>query len=505
MTKTPRAGLAGRLAATLKLPAMGTLRFASLANSALHLITVAMSFATYWLMLRLTGAAVVGCWTMIFGLVGMARLADMGLANNITRFLASEADLTRKTYRSLSAVVGLVCYVPMALGAAVIAVPTYFYAAGRADLPVTRDELLTLTLIAIVSTLVGAITLVLAALGQGRGRMVIAGFSSFIYNAMALTLMVPCVWAWGAVGIAIANLVGLVAQMALLGTGALKDYLALPRSHGKGLGPRALIGRLRNSSLQSFATVLAAQGLDPLTRIFVVQSSGFAVQALFEMALRVSGQTSALIGAATQPLLYVGASNRDNLAQRFATPHEILIVFVRWTLIALVAGSPILSVMIFERISWEFIAFLSLIGTGHMMWMAGATGKMALSAHGRFGAILAITTASAGVNLVLGLLLSQWIGAVGAVMALGIGYVVSGGLMLREWRRLSGRPNAATIFQLAPAFTTAVSLAVGFVAAAFLGEGNWNAEILFVSIVASGLCGILGLRLLPLLRGTRQI
>jgi O-antigen/teichoic acid export membrane protein len=410
----------------IRLIAKPRLRVALASNFLTHVLTVLVSLASFRVMIVLTDTPTVGLWALIVGFAVMVGVAEMGLGLNMTRYVAAHGNVSRRLIERLVAVGSIMCLFPAALLAFLAAWPIYSFAATRPDLPVMTGEVAVLTGLALVATFVNAANAIFSGLAEGLGRISQRSASSLFYNLVTLGSLWPAVSSFGPVGIGVANLAGVVAQLimtlAILCIAARK----LPRiARDETVG--ALLRILFASTMQNFGIVLIRLAIDPVARFYVALVGSLTVQAWFELALRASSQVRAVVYTSLQPLLFVGASDQEALPRRFERSRAFTVRLSAFLYLGLACISPLISAVVLGRIEPGFILFLVILGAGGALTTNGLPGYFGIAARGQFGTILKVTFATALLNIMLGgfaILLGA--GPIGVVAGLAGAWATSG-------------------------------------------------------------------------------
>ena len=231
--------------------------------------------------------------------------------------------------------------------------------------------------------------------------------------------------------------------------------LTLPAS-GPAPGVIVLIRELFASTVQNLGTTILNKTLDPAARLFVGLGASLTTQAWYELASRVCNQVRSVAMMGLQPMLYVGASDRDALATRFEKPQALAVRLSALMYLALACGTPFISLVLFGQLEPLFILFALILGLGGALHVSGYLGYFAIVAHGQFGVLFRITLVSALLNAIVGLAVFLGAGPFAGAAGLSISYGYSGVAFLQHYAPLSGKP----ILSLLQGFWSLSALAV---------------------------------------------
>jgi hypothetical protein len=426
-----------------------SLRRSSAQNFIAYGCTVCLSLTVYRSIALLTGVPVLGVWALAQGFSGISRSADLGAGTNLTRFLAGHAPGTRRTLLSTIRLAAIVCFLPVAALSCVIGYFSYSFVTSRAGTAVSPANVAELVVYALLCAFLGTLNSTFVSLAEGYGRTSLGSVTVALYNAVALLLLVPLVHVFGVGGVGLANLVGMLAQTAALATALYRIFVSMPASSDSDMSSLEIFRDLRGELFSNAGTVLARLALEPVTRLLVAASADLGHVAIFELCLRIASQARALIQAALQPLLFLGARNKSRAALEYVSPHRLLTAAAGAVLLSLNCLSPFMSFFFFGRILPDFLLTSLILSAGMFANIMGVTGYFYRASVGDFAGLLRATLVMVFINSAGGIALFLAFGSNGAVAAYSIAFAVCGYIQLRPWWRSAGEPPASTLRVLA--------------------------------------------------------
>ena len=459
-------------------------RTSAAVNVVCYVLLVVASLASFRLMIVLTDTATVGLWGLINGLAMVITTAEMGLSGNLTRFVAARADVSRRLLAQLLGAGVIMCLLPATIIAFVAAWPMFEFAVSRPGLPVESADVAKLTLLGLAGMVIITVSGTLSGLAEGVGRLRQRSASTLLYNVVTLATLWPAVDRFGAVGIGLANLLGVTMQLLVVLGSLAFAALTLPAS-GPAPGVIVLIRELFASTVQNLGTTILNKTLDPAARLFVGLGASLTTQAWYELASRVCNQVRSVAMMGLQPMLYVGASDRDALATRFEKPQALAVRLSALMYLALACGAPFISLVLFGQLEPLFILFVLILGLGGTLHVSGYLSYFAIVAHGQFGVLFRITLVSALLNAIVGLAVFLGAGPFAGAAGLSISYGYSGFAFLQHYAPLSGKP----IRSLLQGFWSLSALAV--LAGSILALATEHYSQTFVLALSAAACLLL--------------
>lgn len=406
-------------------------------NSAWNLAEVALSslilFILYRLILGHLGVTALGVWSLVLATTSMARVADLGAAGGLGRYVAlaqakNEPSETSLIYVETALFTNTILY--LALGA-VIYWPAW-WALGHFTRGESIEEARRLLPYAIASFTLQNISNVVASalIGFHRSyqKSMLMLFTLTIQGAVALAT----VKVLGLRGIALAQIVQYVLLLCLgwaLVVRAATGSFSLLIPHRMGISAlRDLLGfgaRLQALNIASFL-------YEPVTKFVLSSTLGLATLGLYEVASRGILQVRQVLVAPSQNLTPLFT------AEMHANPEGVPILyrraFITMSLAATAAmgamavGSPIISFIWLSRLEPAFVIFSIILAIGWFANIISVPGYYLgiASAHMRWnmagGALTAVLAPTAAY------LLAKLLGAPGA--AVGAMSGVAGGALL---------------------------------------------------------------------------
>lgn len=432
------------------------LRAASAVNFASYVLAVVASLASFRVMIALTDTPTVGLWALVFGFATAIGVAEAGLGVNLTRYVASHGGVSRRLLARLAVVGAVLCLLPSAILALLAAWPIYRFAITRPDLPVPAGDVALFTALALGAMMVISANSIFSGLAEGLGRLAQRSVAILLYNGVALAALWPAIAQFGPVGIGVAQIVGLAAQLAMILTILFLAARKLPRTADEA-SVVALLRELYGSTMQNLGMVLARMALGPVARFYLALVGSLSVQAWFELALRVTNQLRSLVSASLQPLLYFGASDQQGMARRFEKPRAFTMRVSALLCLGLACTSPLISAAVLGRVEPAFIVFVLIMGLGAAIYIGGLPGYFAMLARGEFGTLQKIYLLVAVLNALLGglgVLLGG--GPTLVVAALSTAHAVTGIALVRYYARVTGKSPWSHVDRLWPAGLAAI-------------------------------------------------
>ena len=364
--------------------------------------TSLLTFISYRVVVRLGGFQLLGIWSAMMAWLGLSGLGDLGLGGASTRFIAG-LDAKRDTKRIWgylgTAIISNFTMISTLSFLSYLAVTHWLVLlVGPAHVAVARQALPWMVC-AVVSVNLGMIvnsSLISLHLGFIRSIIMISG------NLLQLGLVVWLVPRYGLVGFATAQITQflLATVVAWVVICVNLGQFRLP------LGFRwRILREMLSVSLMLQAANISNSLFEPLTKVLVSHFGGMQMQGLFESAYKTvatARNVTASTAGATVPALTRYALTDIPQAQelyrktRRNTGRVLFFIFG-----GIILGSPVISLIWFGAIHYQFVAFVSLLGMGCLTagWCAPA--YLLGQATGRLRGVL-IATGTGDILLLLG-------------------------------------------------------------------------------------------------------
>lgn len=389
-------------------------------------------FLLYMIIVKQLGPAMLGLWSLLLASTSAARLADMGLANGLNRFVAQAQALKNNTdvidYIHTAmvstfwfySVISLLLYVVLLWLTPWLVPDVDYHALFREILPYAAISFIMLTL---SSTLMGA----LGGLQRSDLKSICAIFGLLLQLLLAWWL-VPLI---GLKGAALAQL-GQYVLMVVVGWVILRRSLPnlgiFPR-HWRRKAFMALVGY--GSKLQ--ISVIANFAFEPLVKFMLAHYGGLAVLGYYEMASRMVLQVRSMVISAYQTLVPAFAnlqqSSRTELSRLAKRSEHIMLRLAPAIMAAVVVGSPLVSWLWLGHIEPWFIDITVILAAGWLINMLVAPSYLLANGLGKLRGNIAGSLVTAAVTPVLSYVLGNLFGALGIVCAAMIALAIGGFVM----------------------------------------------------------------------------
>jgi hypothetical protein len=426
-------------------------------------ITTAITlFAIFRLTADHTSVEWIGVWSLLQGLFLVARVADSGAGNNISRVLAVRVkngqpiDLRNMTIASL-----LITSLPSLLLAVVIAPVVGLYVTTAYGHILTTDVLWTLVWLALLSASLAAVANVLLAICEGLFELNFKSLTVISGNSAGLCAVVPLLAVTGPAGIGWVYVVIFGTQLVLGGIRVFQLTRRLSQPSHETL--RRHIQLLWRENLQLSGIAVIRLSFEPATKLLLSLFAPLVIIAQFELALRVTTQLRIVIQSALQPLLVVGARVRDRPhgedRDAFLKNDRVLSSLSLGGLIAQILAAPAIQWLGLGFHSISFTVFFAMLAAGNAVNTIGLSGYYWQLTSGSLTPLVRVQLAMAVWNVgvgALGLILDS----ADIVVAAYCGAFALGGLVSRSF--LSGIPPSSRF--VSPLLVlSAGSLAAGLV------------------------------------------
>jgi hypothetical protein len=407
-------------------------------------ITTAIAlFAIFRLTVDHTSVEWIGVWSLLQGLFLVARVADSGAGNNISRVLAVRVkndlpiDLRNMTIASL-----LITSLPSVLLATVITPVVGLYVTTAYGAVLMTDVLWTLVWLALLSACLAAVTNVLLAICEGLFELNFKSWTIISGNLAGLSAVGPLLAVTGPAGVGWVYVVIFGTQLVLGGTRVFQLTRRWSQPSQETLWRHIQLLWRENLQLSGIAVIRLS--FEPVTKLLLSVFAPLVVIAQFELALRVTTQLRIVIQSALQPLLVVGARMRER-------PHgEVLAVFLKndRVLSSLSLGGLFAQILAAPAIQWlglgfhspSFIMFFAMLAAGNAVNTIGLSGYYWQLTSGSLAPLVRVQSAMAVWNIsvgAVGLILDSAV----IVVAAYCGAFALGGLVSRSF--LSGIPRSS--------------------------------------------------------------
>jgi len=400
-------------------------------NSLWNVAEVALTALVQFLILRLIiqGASIsaLGVWSLVFSALSLARIADVGVAASLVRYIARPAEetpikLSALHYIETAILTTVALYLVLGI---LIYAPTHYALSWslKGDLLVKARGLLPYAIASFVLTNVANV--VLSAL-IGLKRSDIKSILVICTLALQLAISWFSIAPFGLVGLACAVI---VQNVFILTFGWILLFQLMPGERLRlpcqfhTLAFREMFGFGARLQLLTIVNFL----YDPFTKFVFSAVMGPSALGLYEAAYRLVIQARAIVAAPAQNLtpMFAAISSGDTAAQfhLYRTATVLMVLASALDSLALVAISPIVSLLLLKQIKLLYIALVTIlclgwsinissipsylmgVGRGYLKWntigSASATLLSVLlayilgSLYGIVGAVIAASAATA--------------------------------------------------------------------------------------------------------------
>lgn len=407
------------------------------------LATSLVLFVLYKLILASLGLSALGIWSLVLATTSLARIADLGAAGGLGRYIAlcaTAENSERNALRYLET-----AFLTNALfygGLSALVYWPAWYALGFATHGSATQEARALLPYAIGSfalmNVANVATAALIGLHKSYQKSIIAIFTMAIQAIVAALLV-------GKLGLRAVAL-GQVAQysfVALIGwVLAVRHIEGEWRFHVPHRLDRPALRELVGFGLRLQLLNIAAFPFEPLTKFVFSSVGGLPALGLYELASRGFLQVRQLVVAPSQNLTplfaaqhQMGGSGLEELYEKATTA---MVLAGCLAMGGLAVGAPLISLVWLGRVDPMFVVYSLILACGWFINIASTPGYFLGVGTGKLRWNLlgaAISTLSAGL---LGILLGLMIGpagiAVGAMVGIGAGGIVTWSLNCRELR-----------------------------------------------------------------------
>ena len=274
-------------------------------------ITTALTlFAIFRFTAEIVSVGWIGAWSLVQGLLLVARVSDSGAGNNISRVIAVRAkgELPLEL-RSTTMAALLIASLPSVVLAAVATPLIGLYVTMQFGAELDRHALWNLVWLALLNATLAAVSNILLAVCEGVFELNFRSLAVIAGNLTGLAALVPLLNIAGPLG------VGWV-YVLISGTQVLLAGLRVTRLVHSDISSsqrtvRAQIAILWRENLHLSGIAVIRLSFEPVTKFLLSLFAPLAVIAQFELALRVTTQIRTIIQSAMQPLLVLGARPAD--------------------------------------------------------------------------------------------------------------------------------------------------------------------------------------------------
>lgn len=404
-------------------------------------VNIALTFIGYRLLIRHGGTAALGLWAALNAAIYVIRLGDVGMGGATERYIAA-TDVSTDPARARGYLdSALLLNAGLFLGLAVLG---YQLFTARIGWIVPGDAASRAEALAVLPLMLGGFVLSnLASVVSGglRGLHLAyqSAYLSVVGGIVQLAVILGLVPRLGIAGLAWAQLV----QFSVIGLAAWALFnRQLVRHAGSRLawlpvtGSRLLLREMFGFSLKAQIVNFINGLLEPTSKLLVGHSAGMSVLGIFEMAYKIvalprNAVVSGVMGL-TPALTRLLADKPTEAATLYRRSRSLVTAACGGVLLLIVAGSPLISIMVLGRMDAMLMAFVAIVALGFWLNATGAPAYTLGFAANRMRGNLASALLSLLLVLALGELLRRPWPVHGPVLASATGLAIGGLFVL--WR-----------------------------------------------------------------------
>lgn len=345
-------------------------------NAAWNIVEVIATTITQLIIFRVIiaqlGISALGIWSLVFSTLSFARIADIGVAGTLTRFIAKapadgEPAIKPLTYVETALLTNVLLYTGLAV---LLYLPAYYalgWAAHGANLVSARNLLPYATFSFIILNISGVIVSALT----GFSRSDLKSLLSVIALGFQLAISLLAIRKFGLVGLAFAQ----IAQNVFLVTVGWLQLLRISASETPWRLPfgfstpafREMIGFAVRLQILNVVNFL----YDPLTKFTISAVAEPAALGMYEAAYRLIIQARAIIVAPAQNLPPMFAAIRpDDLAARrllYDNATALMLAISIVGAMALVVISPAVSLLLLRHVEPSYTVWVAILSAGWLL------------------------------------------------------------------------------------------------------------------------------------------
>lgn len=438
---------------------------------------------------RQVGAAGIGVWSLVMAIANLVRIADLGLAAGIARFVAragaggETADPGRVVTAAVLVTAGL---------HGVLATIAYWPAAWALRMLVTPDRLPVAMEIlpwALLSVSVTSIAAVVISVAIGLHRSDVKSVFAVVGGVVLVggtALLLPVMGLHGAV-------IAQIGQGLVMSAGLWTMIRREPPLVASGRGRpafREVFRLVRANGVPVQGTFLATLTVEPTTKAFLAAVGPIEAVGYFEMANRVVQQARAVAAAPNLSLVSTFADfdhrDRVGLTILFRRAVDLTLLIGPLVLGAAVAGAPFLAQVWTGYAAPLFVAFLVVLSAGAVVGLMSIPAYSFAYGLGEHRWAFAGQVTATLLNVVLGGGLGLAFGSVGTVVGLAVATAVGAAVLVAPVRR---RTAVRMRDVLAGPGGAVLAASIAGAAAGLLGY--WTAQPTVGTLAAGGVSGAL--------------
>lgn len=383
-------------------------------------------FLLFRISITVLGSSVVGSWVLIQSIFFVSRVAEGGAGINISRTVA----LDKKTGKAASIFTyyraGLILIVaPVVVIGFILLYPARIILIDVLKIEIEGELIFTLILLCYINAILSSIAAVGLSLLEGQGRLVVRQGASILSSSVYAIFSTFLISKFNVVGLALVYVISSAAMIAVSLLSLFNKSLPdLNRS------TKDIVLELYPESIRASTMIFVRVGFEPLTKFLVGIYGTMAAVAALELAMRITTQVRVFIQAACQPLLYVGVRTEvamdASIKKTYGRAYSLIFKVNCAGLAIVCAAGPLVTYLAFGYINEAAVVLIFILATGNFINSIGIIGYYAEASSGRMSTLLRLHLQMFFLNFFLGLLLSYFLGYIGAVLAYSVSFIYGG-------------------------------------------------------------------------------
>jgi O-antigen/teichoic acid export membrane protein len=380
------------------------------------------------------GLELVGLFALIQGLMLFSRIFEVGVGQNIVRWIALGRDSGEPDLRRWQLAFGALLFVgvPTLVLTAFAFFPVAAYA-QRAAPELMAHTLHGLTAISAAIALVSVCNTVVGAVLEGEGRLIWRNLILMGATISGLAFAFPLVARFGIMGYGLVFLVITCLQL-------VASLVLVLWYYGKGLalgwvGVLPSLREILREHLSMNAIGLIRLSFEPLTRVWLTEFAGLAAVGLFDIMNRLVIAGRSLMQTGVQPLLYFGSRTMlrptQTQARVFDQAQAIIVRLSEHFAFAILVAAPLVSLLLFDRIGTQEMQVFLLLGLAGAINVLGVVPYYFALSGGAITALLRIHLWMFAINLALPPVLGWNFGMLGVLGGYAVMMAIGGIMSLR--------------------------------------------------------------------------
>lgn len=367
--------------------------------------TAVLLFAVFRLSAEYVSVEWIGAWSLIQGMLLIARISDSGAGNNISRVIAvrfkqsAPLQLRNTTIASL-----LIASGPSIILTTATAPLVGWYVVNRFGADLDRESIWLLVWIAAFNAAMAASANVLLAICEGAFQLNYKSCSIIAGNIVGMLLIYPLLTGLGPAGIGLVYLASTATQ---LGLSTIRvAQLWRNEQRGEQMGVASHIRYLWRENFHLSGIALIRLSFEPATKSLLSLFAPLIVIAQFELALRVTTQIRIVIQSALQPLLVIGARDEGDAhidtREAFLRNDRVLAMLSLGGVVSQTLSAPAIQWLGMGFNHRIFIVFFAFLAVGNALNTMGLSGYYWQLTSGSLVSLVKIQSIMAIANVFVG-------------------------------------------------------------------------------------------------------